>query len=347
MQILVENSQTHLSERDATGPLSALKKALFIGSTPAQVIHQEGSLSLLRYEPNESLSDAVVSEPVLLIPSLINRHYILDLLPGKSLVEYLVSKGHPVYLIRWETPGDEERWLTAERLIGGRIHRAVSAVMRDAGSDQIHLMGQCIGGTLATAYAIRYPERIKRLALITAPVDFKNAGTIGAWAKAPALDLDALMDAYGNMPWSLMQAAFHLLRPGATIGKYIRASRRITDRAFLRSFAALEIWANDNVSFPGSCYRTLIQTFYRENGLTSGALRIDGQVIRLQDLCVPVMSLSSTSDHIVPVETTLQPKHLQAGSELCLIQSGGGHIGCLLGKKAQSELWPRISQWLN
>jgi polyhydroxyalkanoate synthase len=343
MQISAEYLHTHLSERDATGPLAALKKALSIGSTPAQVIHQEGSLSLLRYHQTEE----VVGEPVLLIPSLINRHYILDLLPGKSLVEYLVSKGHPVYLIRWETPGDEERWLTADRLIGGRIHRAVTAVMRDADSDQIHLLGQCIGGTLAAAYAIRYPERIKRLALITTPVDFDDTGTIGSWAKAPSLNLEALMEAYGNMPWPMMQAAFHLLRPGATIGKYIRASRRITDKAFLRSFAALEIWANDNVSFPGSCYRTLIQTFYRENGLLSGALRIDGQVVRLQDLSVPVLSLASAADHIVPVGSTLQPKHLQSHSEVSMIYSEGGHIGCLLGKRAQKELWPRISQWLN
>jgi polyhydroxyalkanoate synthase len=284
---------------------------------------------------------------VLLIPSLINRHYILDLLPGKSLVEYLVSRGHPVYLIRWETPGDEERWLTAERLVGGRIHRAVSMVLRDAEADQVQLVGQCIGGTLATAYAIRYPERVKSLTLFTTPVDFKNAGIIGSWAKAPSLDLDSFMDAYGNMPWPFMQAAFQMLRPGATIGKYVRACRKITDRSFMRSFAALEVWANDNVSFPGSCYRTLIQTFYRENGLMHGSLRINGKAIRLGDLSVPVMSLSSAADHIVPAETTLHPSHLRADSELTLIHSEGGHIGCLLGKRAQKELWPRISTWLN
>lgn len=343
MQVSELISQLSASDREPVGPLSTLKKALSIGSTPSQVIYQEASLSLLKYKQ----TGEVVGKPLLLMPSLINRHYILDLLPGKSLVEYLLSKGHAVYLIRWETPGDEERWTTAERLIGGRINRAVSAVLRDANAEKVCLVGQCIGGTLATAYAIRYPERVERLTLLTAPVDFKNVGLLGSWANAPALDLDAFLEAYGNMPWPFMQGAFQMLRPGATVAKYFRAARRVTDRKFMRNFAALEIWANDNVSFPGSCYRTLIQTFYRENGLLNGSFSINGKIIHLEDLSVPVLNLYSSTDHIVPVETTLQPSHLRDSEKLSQIQTEGGHIGCLLGKKAQTETWPRISQWLN
>jgi polyhydroxyalkanoate synthase len=283
----------------------------------------------------------------LLLPSLINRHYILDLLPGKSLVEYFLSQGHPVYLIRWEKPRDEERWLTADRLIGGRIHRAVSEVLKDSGEDQIHLIGQCLGGTLATAYSIRYPERIRKLVLITTPIDFKQTGLISTWANARGLDLDALLDAYGNMPWPLMQTAFQLLKPTATVAKYFRAVRKMGDRKFLRNFAALEIWSNDNVSFPGSVYRTLIQTFYRENGLLTGALSVNGKPVCVQDLTIPVLNLTSDGDHIVPPETTLQASHLSADAKLASIRSDGGHIGCLLSKKSQQELWPRIAKWLN
>lgn len=343
MQVSELISQFTTADREPFGPLSTLKKALSIGSTPSQVIYQEASLSLLKYKQ----TGEALGKPLLLIPSLINRHYILDLLPGKSLVEYFLSQGHPVYLIRWETPGDEERWTTAERLIGGRIHRAVSAVLTDAKTDQVSLVGQCIGGTLATAYAIRYPERVEKLALLTTPVDFKNVGLLGSWANTPALDLDAFLEAYGNMPWPFMQGAFQMLRPGATLTKYFKAASRIKDRAFMRNFAALEIWANDNVSFPGSCYRTLIQTFYRENGLLNGSFSINGKVIRLEDLRVPVMNLSSSTDHIVPFETTLQKSHLSESENLTQVQVEGGHIGCLLSKKAQIDTWPRISQWLN
>jgi polyhydroxyalkanoate synthase len=331
---------------DAAGPLHALKKALSIGSTPAQVIYREASLSLLRYERPDGV-EAVSAAPILLLPSLINRHYILDLLPGKSLVEYFLSQGHSVYLIRWEKPGDEERWLTADRLIGGRVHRAISEVLKDSGEDQIQLIGQCLGGTLATAYAVRYPERVRKLVLITTPIDFKQKGLISAWANTPGLNLDAMLDAYGNMPWLLMQTAFHLLKPSATVAKYFRAARKLGDRKFLRNFAALEIWSNDNVSFPGSVYRTLIQTFYRENGLLTGTLWVNGKSIRIQNLDVPVLNLTSDGDHIVPPETTLQASHLSGDVELASIRSDGGHIGCLLSKKSQQELWPRIAKWLN
>jgi polyhydroxyalkanoate synthase len=342
-QELSQSGFSSFSEVDATGPFSALKKSLSIGSTPYQIVYREASLSLLKYQQTETTQGA----PVLLVPSLINRHYILDLLPGKSLVEYLLSKGHAVYLVRWEPPGDEERWLTAERLIGGRLHRALSAVLRDSGQEKAHLIGQCIGGTIATAYAIRYPEKVQKLALLTTPVDFKQTGILGTWANTPSLDLDVFLEAYGNMPWPFMQGAFHLLRPGATVAKYLRATRRLGDKAFMKNFVALEIWANDNVSFPGSCYRTLIQTFYRENGLLNGSFAIAGKTVRLEDLSVPVLSLTSSHDHIVPFETTLQKTHLNSGAEFELIPFDGGHIGCLLGKKSQAEVWPRISKWLD
>lgn len=325
---------------------SAVNKYLPLGSTPHEVIYRESGLSVLKYLPLEQQKESERPPPVVLIPSLINKHYILDLLPGRSFVEYLVSKGLPVYLIRWDSPMDEDRWLTADRLIGGRIHRSIRAVLRESEHAKVSLMGQCLGGTLAAAYAIRYPEMVAGLTLLTAPVDFKKTGQLAIWAQDPHIDLDALTEAYGNVPWPLMQAAFRLMKPAAQVAKYIRALPKSLDRTFMKGFLALEAWSRDNTSFPGSCYQTLIQTFYRENGIVNGGLSVNGRKLKLSDLDLPVLNISAHGDDIVPTETTLKAHHLSDAVKFTDRQVGGGHIGCLLSRKSQRELWPDIANWL-
>ena len=99
-----------------------------VGLTPADVVHRENKWRLLRYRPRKLKYET----PVLLVPSLINRHYVLDLMPGKSFAEYLVGRGHDVYIIDWGTPGPEDRHLTFDDICDGYLGRAVRAVAPDA-----------------------------------------------------------------------------------------------------------------------------------------------------------------------------------------------------------------------
>ncbi|MCM2323931.1 MAG: alpha/beta fold hydrolase [Oligoflexia bacterium] len=318
---------------------------LEIGVSPAKRIFRENSVQVLKYTPR---TETTSHPPIIIIPSLINRHYVLDILPKKSLIEFLLDQEFPVYVIEWGAPEDEDRWLTLDRLISGRLRRAINRVLEHSGADQFHLFGHCIGGTLATIYSLRYPERVISLTLVTSPMNFETGGQLASWARHPGLNLDALIQAYGNVPWPLMQTSFHMLRPAAGVTKYLRVWNKITDATFMRNFLALEAWGADNMSFPGTCYQTLIQSFYRDNALIQGNVKVAGRKVRLDQLSFPVLNISSVGDHIVPPEATLSEENLSEMSRRHLTSwtIDGGHIAAVVGKKAQRDLWPRITHWM-
>ena len=111
-----------------------------VGATPCDVIHRENKWRLLRYRPLDDVEPRGDS-PILLVPSLINRHYILDLMPNKSFVEYLLGRGHDVYIIDWGTPGDEDRFLDFEAFCYRYLRRASRLVARRSPTAKTHLLG--------------------------------------------------------------------------------------------------------------------------------------------------------------------------------------------------------------
>lgn len=328
------------------------KLRLPLGSTPRKMIFSEGGLQVYAYEPEPEIRR---STPVLIVPSLINRSYVLDLLPGKSVIEYMVKQGYPVYVLEWGVPEDEDRYMTFERFITGRLRRATSAVLKRERCEKVHLFGHCLGGSFGTVFAIRFPEMIASLTLLTAPVNFQVGGQLSVWSTFPGFDVDAYIDAYGNVPWSMMQMSFHMLKPAASATKYFKALRKVLtdgvesfDENFAQTFWAMEVWGADNVSYPGEFYKTLIKQFYRENALVNGSIEIDGASIRLEDMSFPVLNIAGREDHIVPPESTLTSDLLPKNSDVTLTTwvVDGGHIGCLLGRKAQGKLWPQMVNWL-
>ena len=149
--------------------LEQIKKKLQINSTPKSVIYQEAAGKLYRFTPVKKRLHPV---PLLIVPSLILKYYIMDLLKGHSLIEHLVNQGVDVYLLDWGTPGPEYGRLTFDYYVDTFLRRAVRKVSRTTGKEKINLMGQCLGGTLAAVFASLYPEKINRLVTLTTPVDF-------------------------------------------------------------------------------------------------------------------------------------------------------------------------------
>ena len=269
-----------------------------VGATPADVIHAENKWRLLRYRPRAA--GVAFATPVLLVPSLINRHYVLDLQPGRSFAEYLVGRGHDVYIIDWGTPGDEDRYLSFDDVCDRYLGRAVSRAARSAGADQVHLLGYCLGGTLTTIYTAARPARVASMVALAAPIAFDDDGLLATWTRRPELDVDALVEACGNLPWPLMQASFHMLRPTLGLAKAVNLIDRAWDDNFLDSFFAIERWGNDNVSFPGECYRRYLGELYRGNALVAGTFHLSGVPARLEQITCPVLCITFEHDHIVP-----------------------------------------------
>ncbi len=314
-----------------------------VGATPADVVHRENKWSLVRYRPRPE--GPAYQTPVLLVPSLINRHYVLDLLPGKSFVEYLVGRGHDVYLVNWGTPGDEDRYLTFDDVCDRYIGRALRLVAGRSPRRRAHLLGYCLGGTLTTIHAAARPEHVASHTTLAAPIDFHDEGLLSVWTRTRTFDIDALIDACGNVPWPLMQASFHMLRPTLNLAKAVQLVDRAWDDEFLDGFLATETWGNDNVSFPGECYRRYIKELYRGNALLRGDFTLSGDAVRLEALTCPHLVVTFEHDHIVPWRSAAVLLDRISSRDKQHLHLRGGHVGAVVSRKARETLWPVLSEW--
>ena len=310
-----------------------------VGRTPATCLHQENKWRLLRYQARpEGIAFAT---PIVLVPSLINRHYVLDLLPGKSFAEYLVAQGHDVLVIDWGTPGPEDRYLTFEDLCDRALGRAIRIAARQGTRGKAHLLGYCLGGTLAAIHTAVRPERVASLCALAAPVGFHDRGLLSAWTRAP-FDVATLCQATGNLPWPLMQAAFHLLRPTLLLSKAVHLLGRLGDRQFLDGFLAVETWGNDNVSFPGQVFRRMVEELYRKDALLAGSFALGGRPARLEAITCPVLAITFEHDDIVPWQSAAVLLDRVRSTDRERIHLPGGHVGAVVSRAAQKDLWPRL-----
>ncbi len=310
-----------------------------VGQTPHSVVWSENKWRLLRFTP----SVRRFATPVVMVPSLINRWYVLDLAPERSLVEWLVAQGHEVYCIDWGTPGVEDRFLTWDDIAGRYVGRAVRTAARLSNTARVHLLGYCLGGTIAASYTAAFPEQVKSLLALAAPVDFEHAGIMSTWTRTPTFDVRAIIDAFGNVPWQLMQASFNMLRPTLRAAKAVTVLDRAWDDEFLDGFLATEQWGNDNVSFPGECYARYIEELYRGNKLVAGTFTLLGRPAPLSSITCPVLAIAFTDDNIVPVPSAKPLIDHCGGRDKQILVDRGGHVGAVVSRKASQKLWPAMS----
>jgi len=315
-----------------------------VGQTPHDEVWRENKMRLLRFRPTRPATERWRT-PILLVPSLINRWYILDLRPGKSFAEYLVAQGHDVYVIDWGTPTAEDRFVTFDDVCQGYIGRAVRKVADRSPDGVAHVLGYCLGGTLAAIHTAANPARVASLVALAAPVDFHHGGLLAQWTQAPGFDIDALVDGFGNVPWPLMQASFQLLKPTLGAQKAVALIDRAWDDEFLDGFLATERWGNDNVSFPGECYRRYIRELYQENRLALGTMTLAGRPARLDAIDCPVLAVTFGHDHIVPTASAAALVAQVASPDKAQLHLSGGHVGAVVSRKAAVTLWPQLSRW--
>ncbi len=312
-----------------------------VGITPADAVWHENKWSLLRYRPRPA--GIAFPTPLLLVPSLINRHYVLDLMPGKSLAEYLVAQGHDVYCIDWGTPGDEDRYLSFDDIVDGYLGRALAVTARLAGTPRAHVLGYCMGGTLAAIHAAAHPDRFASFVALAAPVQFDDGGLLSGWTRSKGFDLDTLLTACGNVPWQLIQSAFGMLRPTLSLSKAVMVVDRAENDEFLDGFLALEAWGNDNVAIPGEFYRRYLEDLYRGDLLVKGTMRLSGQTAKLQAIDCPTLVVTFEHDNIVPLKSAAPLMELISSSDKKQLHLPGGHVGAVVSKHAAKTLWPQLS----
>ncbi len=314
-----------------------------VGQTPADVVHEENKWRLLRYRPRAA--GLAFQTPVLLIPSLINRYYVLDLAPGRSLVEYLVAQGHDTLVLDWGTPGDEDRHLGFDDYCDRYLARAIRVASSFSERGQAHLLGYCLGGTFAAIHAAVRPENVASIAAVAAPIRFHDDGLLSRFARTRTFDVEAMVEAFGNVPWPLMQATFHMLKPTAGAAKLVSLWDRAASEEFIDGFAAVETWSNDSVSFPGRCFIEYIQGLYRADGLVNRTFRLSGQPVHLDAIRCPTLTVTVENDHIVPWRSAAELVERVGAVDRERIHLRGGHVGAVVSKSGAVNLWPRLSGW--
>lgn len=316
------------------------------GQTPKEIVWTKNKARLYRYGPALEKRYRV---PILMVYALINRPYVLDLLPGNSLIEYLVNLGFDVYLLDWGVPGDEDCAITFDDYVLDYIPRAVKKMLRRSHAEEFTLLGYCMGGTMCAMYAALFPGKpLRNLILMTSPIDFTldRLGLYGIWTSAEHFDPDRLVEAFGNIPGELIDMGNRMAKPVANyVGTYVTMWDRILQGKPMDTWLAMHKWVNDGVPFPGAAFRQWIREFYQQNKLVKGEIRLRGHRVDLKNITCAVLNIAGKKDNICSVGQATATEHISSqDKESCILDAG--HVGLVTGADAKQKLWPKIRTWL-
>jgi polyhydroxyalkanoate synthase len=312
----------------------------FARSDPAAgVVWRGGGARLLDYGRGGE------TEAVLLVPSLVNRCYILDLLPQRSLVAFLAASGIRPLLFDWGDIEGEEFGFDLGDFIQRRLEPAFDRARALAEGRPLALAGYCMGGNLALALALRRPSEIAGLALLATPWDFHADRPESA--RALAAFAEVLMPGFrelGAMPLDVLQGLFAGLDPLLAYKKFRRFAALDPAAEEALVFVALEDWLNDGVPLPWRVAEECLIGWYGENRPGRGAWTIAGQAVRPEAFAGPSLAVIPNDDRIVPPASALPLA--QALPNGTTVRASAGHIGMMAGSRARAELWSPLAEWI-
>ncbi|MCA9704301.1 MAG: alpha/beta fold hydrolase [Myxococcales bacterium] len=313
---------------------------LALAPTARHTVLVDGSARLLRF----GRGDAARGLPLLLVPSLINRWYVLDLRPGASVVEALVGAGLDVFCLDWGAPRDEDRYLTWDDLVV-RLDRAVRRVRRLTGAPRVGLLGYSMGATLAAIEAARWPRRVAALVNLAGPIDFSRAGRLRTLADPRWLSAEAMAAAGNIHPWTI-RAGLVSVRPTDWVAKWVGLLDHLGDRAALEDFWAREAWVSDNVAFPAGVYLRFVRDLYQRNELVAGEHHVAGRRVDLGAIECPVLTVVPDDDVICPPASALALGEHVGSTRVDVLRIPGSHIEAVVGPRAAQTLYPPLGRWL-
>ena len=316
-----------------------------VALTPKDVIYSQGTLRLYRYRP---VADEVYRVPVVLVMSLISKPYILDLVPGQSFVEYLVQQGFDVYMIDWGVPRPEDHVLKMEDYVLDRMPRCLEVVQRITKQEDFSLIGYCMGGMFGLLYGAAFPRaHLKNLICIATPVDYTGLGLLRRWADPQWFDVDRIVEAYGNIPADMIRMSLEMLRPLDRFISYIRLWDSMWNEEYVYNWRIRYRWAQDQIPFPGECFRQMTKDLMRDNKLMTGEYTLAGRRIDPGVLDCSVLNAMAEFDHIAPYASTRPLTTIVGGSDKQDLTVRGGHVSLIAGERARQRLWPTVNDWLS
>ena len=309
----------------------------------AKIVWQEGTTTLFDYAPDAPSH----ARPVLLVPSLINRAYILDLARDNSLVRFLAAQGFRPFLVDWDAPGEVERGFSLTHYVDGRLAAMLACVEKAAGGrgGKPALLGYCMGGLLALGLALRHQARLSGLALLATPWDFHTERVDLAQGIGEAFEpWWPWIDKVGELPVDVLQGLFTALDPFLAARKFRALAGVSEDNPKFGAFVALEDWLNDGVALAAPVARETLVGWYGENSPMRGRWTLGGRAVLPQAIELPSLCVIPAQDRIVPPASATALADRLAKSER--LTPPLGHIGMVVGGRGRAELWAPLAAWL-
>ncbi|MBP7002489.1 class I poly(R)-hydroxyalkanoic acid synthase [Amaricoccus sp.] len=320
--------------------------------SPGAVIWQNDVLQLIQYAP---LTEKVHARPLLFVPPWINKFYILDLNPKKSMVKWLVEQGFTVFMVSWINPDQRHAAETWESYMAG-VSDAIDAALAETGQKSLNLTSYCVGGTLAGTILARAgrrkDKRIASATFFTAQLDFEDAGELQILVDDKTLDVIGNEMERGFMPADRMANAFNMLRANDLIWGYVVSNYMLGKDPF--PFDLL-YWNADSTAMPARVHHFYLDRFYVRNAFAKGELELDGEPVVLSDIAGPVYHVATKEDHIAPAASVYRGAKEMKRADVRFVVSGSGHIAGVINPPAlgKYQFWtnpdltaPTLEAWL-
>jgi polyhydroxyalkanoate synthase len=315
---------------------SAFEVGVNVATTPGDVVYECEYFQLLQYKPT---TEKVGKQPMLFVPPCINKYYILDLQPANSLVNYVVSQGHTLFLVSWKNPTEAEGHFSWDGYVEEGVIKAIEVVKAISKQPKLNVLGFCVGGTLlATALstlANRGDDSVNSVTFLTTLLDFTDTGALGVFVDEEQVKArEEGLGKGGVMPGKDLSSAFSSLRPKDLIWNYVVNNYLKGEKPPVFD---LLYWNSDSTNLAGPMFAWYLRNTYLENKVCQpGKAVVCGMPVDLGLIDVPVYVLATREDHIVPWTSAFQTSHLVSG-DVRFVLGASGHIAGVINPASKNK----------
>ena len=316
------------------------------GITPYEIVYEGGKVKLRHYAAQ---GDAHRT-PVVFVYALIKRPFILDIYPGRSLMENLTRQGFDVYLIEWIPPSRADSWRGFDAYVNQDIANAVRAVRRLTSASKVTMLGYCFGGLLSLLFAALHPEEIKNLITLTTPFDTAVPGNplYNLESKFSMQTLDLITSVYGNCPAWIIRTLFTATAiVHHALDKYVALYRNREKADYVEFFDLFERWMASDVPLAGRIFREITCDFFQDNLLIKGEFNVGGERVDTGNIHCPVLNAIGEMDDVVFPASSLPLIDYIGSDDKLNLTFPSGHIGMVVSGAAHRQFWPKVGAWLD
>jgi len=319
---------------------SGFEVGVNMAATPGVIVYRSDLIELIQYTPQ---TPTVHSIPLLFCPAWINKYYILDLAPGKSLIEWAIQHGHTCFAISYRNPDESMRELGFEDYMFKGPLDAVRVVREITGAHQVNTLSVCLGGTL-TALALAHhaaigDDSIRSATLLNTLTDFSEPGVLGTFSDEPTIKgLEKQMAKQGYLDSEQMARTFSALRANDLIFAYIANNWLSGNKPPAFDLLA---WNEDSTRMPAKMHSQYLRSCYVNNEFAQGEFKIDSERLDPSLVKADTYVLAAIDDHIVPWTSSYRTTQILGGTSRFVL-STAGHIAGIVNPPS-----PKAKHWTN